>query len=201
MHVKGLTARHPAIPEARRGTYAGLGHPVAIDHLTNLGVTSVELLPVQQFVQDAHVVDRGLRNYWGFNSIGFFAPHNEYAAFGQGREQVQEFKRMVRALHEAGLEVILDVVYNHTAEGNHLGPSLVTAHDGLTLADLVPYNRKHNEANGEDNADGEDHNRSWNCGAEGPSHRSRCHCLAYAPAAELHRHAAAVSGCAHAAGR
>jgi glycogen operon protein len=333
MHVKGFTVRHPAIPQALRGTYAGLGHPVAIDYLTKLGVTAVELLPVHQFVQDAHLVERGLRNYWGYNSIGFFAPHNEYAAFGQAGEQVQEFKGMVRALHEAGIEVILDVVYNHTAEGNHLGPVLsfkgidnrayyrlvedepffyydttgtgnsfnvrhprslqlimdslrywvtemhvdgfrfdlaatlarqfyevdrlsaffdlveqdpvvsqvkliaepwdlgeggyqvgnfpplwsewngkyrdsvrdywrgepdtlaelssrltgssdlyqsntrlpvssinfVTAHDGFTLADLLSYNEKHNVDNGENNADGEDHNRSWNCGAEGPS--------------------------------
>jgi isoamylase len=136
MHVKGFTARHPAIPEALRGTYAGLGHPVAIDYLTRLGVTSVELLTVHQFVQDAQLVDRGLRNYWGYNSIGFFAPHNEYAAFGQGGEQVQEFKGMVRALHEAGLEVILDVVYNHTAEGNHLGPVLIL--QGNRQSSLLP---------------------------------------------------------------
>jgi glycogen operon protein len=333
VHVKGFTARHSGIPEAQRGTYAGLGHPVAIDYLTSLGVTAVELLPVHQFLHDALLVERDLRNYWGYNSIGFFAPHNDYAAFGQAGEQVQEFKSMVRALHEAGIEVILDVVYNHTAEGNHLGPILsfkgidnrayyrlveenpvfyydttgtgnslnvghprslqlimdslrywvtemhvdgfrfdlaaslarqfyevdrlsaffdlveqdpivsqvkliaepwdlgeggyqvgnfpplwsewngkyrdsvrdfwrgepatlaemgsrltgssdlyqfntrlpvssinfVTAHDGFTLADLVSYNGKHNEANGENNADGEEHNRSWNCGAEGPS--------------------------------
>jgi glycogen operon protein len=333
VHVKGFTARHPDIPEGLRGTYAGMGHPAAVDYLTNLGITAVELLPVHQFVHDAHLVEQDLRNYWGYNSIGFFAPHNEYAAFGQGGEQVQEFKSMVRALHEAGIEVILDVVYNHTAEGNHLGPILsfkgiddrayyrlveedplfyydttgtgnslnvrhprslqlimdslrywitemhvdgfrfdlaaslarqfyevdrlsaffdlveqdpivsqvkliaepwdlgeggyqvgnfpplwsewngkyrdsvrdfwrgepaalaelgsrltgssdlyqantrlpvsginfVTAHDGFTLADLVSYNEKHNAANREDNSDGEDHNRSWNCGAEGPS--------------------------------
>jgi glycogen operon protein len=333
VHVKGFTARHAAIPESLRGTYAGLGHPVAIDYLTSLGVTAVELLPVHQFMHDAHLVERDLRNYWGYNSIGFFAPHNEYAAFGEAGEQVQEFKSMVRALHDAGIEVILDVVYNHTAEGNHLGPVLsfkgidnrsyyrlveedplfyydttgtgnslnvrhprslqlimdslrywvtemhvdgfrfdlaatlarqfyevdrlsaffdlveqdpivsqvkliaepwdlgeggyqvgnfpplwsewngkyrdsvrdfwrgepatlaemssrltgssdlyqsnarlpvssinfVTAHDGFTLADLVSYNGKHNEANGENNTDGEDHNRSWNCGAEGSS--------------------------------
>jgi isoamylase len=330
VHVKGFTARHPGIPEALRGTYAGLGHPVAVDYLTSLGITAVELLPVHQFVHDAHLQDRGLRNYWGYNSIGFFAPHNEYGT-GQGGEQVTEFKAMVRALHEAGIEVILDVVYNHTAEGNHLGPVLsfkgidnhayyrlvaddprfyydttgtgnslnvrhprslqlimdslrywvtemhvdgfrfdlaaslarqfhevdrlsaffdlveqdpvvsqvkliaepwdvgeggyqvgnfpplwsewngkyrdsvrdfwrgepatlgelasrltgssdlyqndtrhpvasvnfVTAHDGFTLRDLVSYNEKHNDANGEDNGDGESHNRSWNCGAEG----------------------------------
>ncbi|HLU42050.1 MAG TPA: glycogen debranching protein GlgX [Microthrixaceae bacterium] len=330
VHVKGFTATHPDIPEALRGTYSGLAHPAAIDHLTGLGVTAVELLPVHQFVHDAHLVERGLRNYWGYNSIGYFAPHNGYATAQRG-EQVHEFKAMVRALHEAGIEVILDVVYNHTAEGNHLGPVLgfkgidnpayyrlvpdeprfyydttgtgnslnvrhprslqlimdslrywvtemhvdgfrfdlastlarqfhevdrlsaffdlveqdpvvnqvkliaepwdvgdggyqvgnfpplwsewngryrdtvrdfwrgepetlgelssrltgssdlyqndsrspaasinfVTAHDGFTLRDLVSYDGKHNEANGEDGADGESHNRSWNCGAEG----------------------------------
>jgi len=332
-HVKGFTARHPDIPEGLRGTYAGLGHPAAIDYLQSLGVTAVELLPIHQFVHDAHLLERGLRNYWGYNSIGFFAPHNEYAATGQRGEQVAEWKAMVRALHAAGIEVILDVVYNHTAEGNHLGPMLsfkgidnrayyrlvgddpryyydttgtgnslnvghphtlqlimdslrywviemhvdgfrfdlaaalarqfyevdrlsaflnlvqqdpvvsqvkliaepwdvgeggyqvgnfpplwsewngkyrdtvrdfwrgehatlaelafrltgssdlyqsdtrrpvasvnfVTAHDGFTLADLVSYDHKHNQANGEGDADGESHNRSWNCGAEGPT--------------------------------
>ncbi|MGF1617801.1 MAG: glycogen debranching protein GlgX [Acidimicrobiia bacterium] len=330
-HVRGLTMKHPEIPEHLRGTYEGLGHPVIIDYFTKLGVTAVELMPVHQFVQDSHLVKQGLRNYWGYNSIGFFAPHNGYAA-RQG-EQVEEFKSMVRALHEAGIEVILDVVYNHTAEGNHMGPMLsfkgidnaayyrlvpddprhyfdttgtgnslnagnphslqlimdslrywvtemhvdgfrfdlaatlarqfyevdrlsaflniiqqdpivsrvkliaepwdlgeggyqvgnfppvwsewnglyrdtvrdfwrgepssvaelasrltgssdlyqadtrrpvasinfVTAHDGFTLKDLVSYNEKQNQANGEDNRDGENHNRSWNCGAEGPS--------------------------------
>ncbi|MEA3216591.1 MAG: isoamylase [Acidimicrobiia bacterium] len=330
-HVKGFTARHPDIPEALRGTYAGLSHPAAIEYLTSLGVTAVELMPVHQFVHDAHLLDKGLRNYWGYNSIGYFAPHSEYAATGQRGEQVNEFKSMVKALHQAGLEVILDVVYNHTAEGNHLGPLLslkgldnpayyrlvpddprhymdytgtgnslnmrhpqvlqlvmdslrywvtemhvdgfrfdlastlarglheverlsaffdlihqdpvinrvkliaepwdvgeggyqvgnfpqlwsewngkyrdnardywrgeaatlpefanrltgssdlyendgrrpfasvnfITAHDGFTLRDLVSYNEKHNEANGEDNRDGESHNRSWNCGVEG----------------------------------
>jgi isoamylase len=330
VHVKGFTARHPDVPEVQRGTYSGLAHPAAIEYLTGLGVTAVELLPVHQFVHDAHLIERGLRNYWGYNSIGFLAPHNEYAAGGQRSEQVAEFKAMVRALHEAGIEVILDVVYNHTAEGNHLGPMLsmkgidnaayyrladdqrfyydttgtgnslnvrhphtlqlimdslrywvtemhvdgfrfdlaaslarqfhevdrlsaffdliqqdpvvsqvkliaepwdigeggyqvgnfpalwsewngryrdtvrdfwrgesatlgefasrltgssdlyqadlrhpgasvnfVTAHDGFTGRDLVSYNEKHNEANGEDGADGEPYNRSWNCGVEG----------------------------------
>ena len=330
-HVKGFTIRHPDIPESQRGTYSGLAHPAAVEYLTGLGVTAVELLPVHQFVHDAHLIERGLRNYWGYNSIGFLAPHNEYAAAGQRGEQVAEFKAMVRALHEAGIEVILDVVYNHTAEGNHLGPVLsmkgidnaayyrlvsedprfyydttgtgnslnvghphtlqlimdslrywvtdmrvdgfrfdlaaslarqfhevdrlsaffdliqqdpvvsqvkliaepwdigeggyqvgnfpalwsewngryrdtvrdfwrgepatlgefasrltgssdmyqadtrhpgasvnfVTAHDGFTVRDLVSYNSKHNEANKEGGADGESHNRSWNCGAEG----------------------------------
>jgi isoamylase len=333
LHVKGFTARMPDVPQALRGTYAGLAHPAAIAHLVKLGISAVELMPVHQFVHDGHLIERGLRNYWGYNSIGFFAPHNEYATAGQRGEQVTEFKRLVKALHEAGIEVILDVVYNHTAEGNHLGPMLsfkgfdncayyrtvgndpryymdytgtgnslnmrhphvlqllmdslrywvlemhvdgfrfdlaaalarelhevdrlsaffdliqqdpvvsqvkliaepwdvgeggyqvgnfpalwsewngkfrdsvrdywrgtdqalgefanrltgspdlyasngrrpsasvnfVTAHDGFTLLDLVSYNDKHNDANGEGNADGENHNRSWNHGAEGPT--------------------------------
>src|SRR6516165_6425937 len=124
LHVKGFTKRHPGLPPEIRGTFAGLAHPAAIEHLTELGVTAVELMPVHQFVHDARLVEHGLRNYWGYNSIGFLAPHNEYAAWGQRGEQVGEFKQMVRSLHAAGLEVILDVVYNHTAEGNHLGPML-----------------------------------------------------------------------------
>jgi isoamylase len=332
-HVRGMTMQHPAIPPDVRGTYAGLAHPAMIKHLRKLGVTSVELLPVHQFVNDSTLQDRGLTNYWGYNTIGFFAPHNGYACFGTRGEQVQEFKAMVRTLHRAGIEVILDVVYNHTAEGNHLGPTLsfrgidnrayyrlvdddqqfyfdttgtgnslnvrnhetlrlimdslrywvtemhvdgfrfdlasslarefhsvdrlsaffdlvnqdpvvsqvkliaepwdlgeggyqvggfpplwtewngryrdtvrdfwrgepaslgefaarftgssdlyeadnrrpiasinfVTAHDGFTLEDLVSYNDKHNEANGEENRDGESHNRSWNHGVEGPT--------------------------------
>ncbi|WP_250037811.1 glycogen debranching protein GlgX [Paractinoplanes maris] len=332
-HVKGMTERHPEIPEDVRGTYSGLAHPAMIKYLKELGVTAVELMPVHQFVHDSTLVDRGLTNYWGYNTIGFFAPHNGYASFGGHGGQVQEFKSMVKALHQAGIEVILDVVYNHTAEGNHLGPTLsfrgidnpayyrlvddnkqfyydttgtgnslnvrhheslrlimdslrywvtemhvdgfrfdlaaalarefhavdrlaaffdlvnqdpivsqvkliaepwdvgdggyqvggfpplwtewngryrdsvrdfwrgepsslgefasrftgssdlyeidgrrpiasinfVTAHDGFTLNDLVSYNEKHNEANGEDNRDGESHNRSWNCGVEGPT--------------------------------
>jgi isoamylase len=332
-HVKGLTRLHPEVPENERGTYLGLSHPAIIDHLKALGVTAIELMPVHQFVDDSGLVERGLSNYWGYNTIGFFAPHNAYAATGQRGQQVQEFKAMVHAMHKAGIEVILDVVYNHTAEGNQLGPTLsfrgidntayyrlvdddrqyymdttgtgnsllmrspqvlqlimdslrywvtemhvdgfrfdlaaalarqfhevdrlssffdvvqqdpvvsqvkliaepwdvgdggyqvgnfpplwsewngkyrdtvrdfwrgeyatlpefasrltgssdlyqsdgrspvasvnfVTAHDGFTLADLVSYERKHNEANGEDNRDGTDDNRSWNCGTEGPS--------------------------------
>ncbi|MDX6285340.1 MAG: isoamylase [Frankiales bacterium] len=332
-HVKGLTIQHPGLPEEIRGTYAGIGHPVMIEHLKKLGVTAIELMPVHQFVDDHHLVQRGLSNYWGYNTIGFLAPHNTYAAYGQRGQQVQEFQGMVKALHEAGIEVILDVVYNHTAEGNHMGPTLsfrgidnaayyklvddepqyymdytgtgnsfnvrhphvlqlimdslrywvlemhvdgfrfdlasalarefydvdrlsaffdlvqqdpvvsqvkliaepwdvgeggyqvgnfpplwtewngkyrdtvrdfwrgeggtlaefasrltgssdlyessgrrpyasvnfVTAHDGFTLHDLVSYNDKHNEANGEDNNDGESHNRSWNSGVEGPT--------------------------------
>jgi len=123
-HVKGFTMRHPDIPDELRGTYAGLAHPAATRYLTGLGVTAIELLPVHQFVNDSSLTEKGLSNYWGYNSIGFFAPHNGYSR-GDGRgEQVTEFKQMVAALHEAGLEVILDVVYNHTAEGNHLGPTL-----------------------------------------------------------------------------
>jgi isoamylase len=124
-HVKGLTRLHPDVPPEIRGTYAALGHPVIIDHLTALGVTAVELMPVHQFVHDDALIKRGLRNYWGYNTIGFFAPHNGYAASHQRcDDQVLEFKAMVKALHAAGVEVILDVVYNHTAEGNHLGPTL-----------------------------------------------------------------------------
>jgi len=341
VHVKGFTATHPDVPPNLRGTYAGLAHPAAIEHLRRLGITAVELLPVHQFVHDAHLVERGLRNYWGYNSIGFFAPHNEYASSGDLGEQVQEFKSMVKELHAADIEVILDVVYNHTAEGNHLGPILsfkgidnqayyrlvgddpfyyydttgtgnslnmanphtlqlimdslrywvtemhvdgfrfdlaatlarqfhevdklsaffdlvqqdpivgrvkliaepwdlgeggyqvgnfppnwsewngkyrdtvrdywrgqhatlaelasrltgssdlyfkdtrapsasinfVTAHDGFTLKDLVSYNNKHNEANGEENRDGETHNRSWNCGVEGPTNAAAVRAL------------------------
>ncbi|ROS30824.1 glycogen debranching protein GlgX [Cellulomonas sp. PhB150] len=332
-HVKGLTQLHPAVPEELRGTYAGIAHPAVIAHLKALGVTAIELMPVHQFVDDTHLREQGLSNYWGYNTIGFFAPHNAYSAFKGPGQQVQEFKAMVKELHAADIEVILDVVYNHTAEGNHMGPTLsfrgidnanyyrlvdedqahyfdttgtgnsllmrsphvlqlimdslrywvtemhvdgfrfdlaatlarqfhevdrlsaffdlvhqdpivsqvkliaepwdigdggyqvggfpplwsewngkyrdtvrdfwrgepstlgefasrlsgssdlyehtgrrpiasvnfFTAHDGFTLADLVSYNEKHNEANGEDNRDGESFNRSWNCGAEGPT--------------------------------
>ncbi|WP_448616721.1 glycogen debranching protein GlgX [Modestobacter sp. URMC 112] len=329
-HVRGLTARHPELPPELRGTYAGVAHPAVVEHLQRLGVTTLELMPVHQFVDDHHLVQRGLSNYWGYNTIGFFAPHARHASRGSRGQQVPEFKAMVRALHEAGIEVVLDVVYNHTAEGNHLGPTLsfrgidnpayyrlaadrahyadytgtgntlnvrhphslqlimdslrywatemhvdgfrfdlaaalarefhdvdrlaaffdlvqqdpvvsqlklvaepwdvgdggyqvgnfpalwtewngryrdavrdfwrgtpgtvgefasrltgssdlyrsngrrphasinfVTAHDGFTLHDLVSYDHKHNEANGEGNRDGESHNRSWNCGVEG----------------------------------
>jgi isoamylase len=330
-HVRGFTMRHPGVPETLRGTYAGLAHPAAIEHFTTLGITSVELMPVHHFVDPQHLVDLGLANYWGYDSIGYFAPESRYSSAGQNGEQVREFKAMVKALHAAGLEVILDVVYNHTAEGNELGPTLcykgidnrsyyrlvedsprfyydvtgtgnslnagspatlqmimdslrywvsemhvdgfrfdlasalarqfydvdklsaffdiihqdptlahvkliaepwdvgeggyqvgnfpvrwaewngkyrdcvrdywrgqiagvgelayrltgssdlyrddgrspfssinfVTAHDGFTLRDLVSYNEKHNDANGEDNRDGADDNRSWNCGVEG----------------------------------
>ncbi|HZC40551.1 MAG TPA: glycogen debranching protein GlgX, partial [Streptosporangiaceae bacterium] len=123
-HVRGLTKRHPEVAPQHRGTYAGLAHPAVIDHLTRLGVTAVELMPVHQFVSEPALADRGLVNYWGYNTIGFLAPHNGYAAAEQRGAQVGEFKAMVKALHEAGIEVILDVVYNHTAESGHLGPTL-----------------------------------------------------------------------------
>jgi isoamylase len=123
-HVKGMTQTHPEVPENLRGTYAGLAHPVIVEHLTQLGVTAVELMPVHHFVNDSNLVDKGLANYWGYNTIGFFAPDHKYSSSTSPGGQVQEFKAMVRALHEAGIEVILDVVYNHTGEGNHLGPTL-----------------------------------------------------------------------------
>ncbi|MGP3925614.1 glycogen debranching protein GlgX [Streptomyces sp. 8N616] len=124
LHVRGFTMRHPGIPERLRGTYAGLAHPAALEHLTRLGVTAVELLPVHQFAHEDHLLRRGLKNYWGYNSIGYFAPHAAYSASGTRGQQVGEFRRMVRALHDAGIEVILDVVYNHTAEAGELGPTL-----------------------------------------------------------------------------
>jgi isoamylase len=123
-HVKGLTQRHPDVPDELRGTYAGVAHAAVTGYLTELGVTAIELLPVHQFVHDSHLVEKGLRNYWGYNSIGFLAPHGGYSSVGTAGGQVDEFKTMVKELHRAGLEVILDVVYNHTAEGNHLGPTL-----------------------------------------------------------------------------
>jgi len=123
-HVKGLTELHPGIPEELRGTYGAIAHPVIIDHLKKIGVTAIELMPVHQFVDDDTLQQKGLSNYWGYNTVAFLAPQNTYASSGQRGQQVQEFKGMVRALHAAGIEVILDVVYNHTAEGNHLGPTL-----------------------------------------------------------------------------
>ena len=356
-HVKGFTKCHPEIPEEIRGTYAGMAHPASVKYLQRLGITAVELLPVHQFVQDSTLHQKGLRNYWGYNSIAYLAPHNEYSRSKEGG-QVQEFKQLVKTMHDAGIEVILDVVYNHTAEGNHLGPMLsfkgidnaayyrvvadkrryymdytgtgntlnmrhphvlqlimdslrywvlemhvdgfrfdlaatlarelhdvdrlsaffdliqqdpvvsqvkliaepwdigeggyqvgnfpplwsewngkyrdtvrdfwrgtdqtmaefayrftgssdlyqgtarkphasinfITAHDGFTLSDLVSFNEKHNEANGEDNRDGESHNRSWNCGAEGPTDDPRDTGHARTPAAQLPDDAAAVAG-------
>jgi isoamylase len=143
-HVKGLTMTHPDIPDEIRGTYAALGHPAMIDHLTSLGVTAVELMPVHQFVNDSTLMDKGLSNYWGYNTIGFFAPHNAYSSSGQAGEQVLEFKAMVRELHRADIEVILDVVYNHTAEGNHLGPTLAfRGIDNSAYYRLVDEDRRH----------------------------------------------------------
>jgi isoamylase len=124
LHVKGFTAVHPDVPPQLRGTYAGLAHPAAVEHLLRLGVTTVELMPVHHFVSEPHLLRRGLTNYWGYNSVGWFAPHAAYSAGGARGEQVREFKAMVRALHAAGIEVLLDVVYNHTGEGDHLGPTL-----------------------------------------------------------------------------
>ena len=144
-HVRGLTKGHPVIPDEQRGTYLGLAHPAVISHLKGLGVTAVELMPVHQFVTDSHLKDKGLGNYWGYNTIGFFAPHNAYSASGIRGQQVQEFKTMVRALHQAGIEVILDVVYNHTAEGNHLGPTLsFRGIDNAAYYRLVDNDRRRN---------------------------------------------------------
>jgi len=124
LHVKGFTALHDRVPEHLRGTYAGLATPAVVDYLRDLGVTSIELLPVHQFVSEPALAERGQVNYWGYNSIGFFAPHGAYSAGGDTGQQVTEFKQMVKTLHQAGLEVILDVVYNHTAEGGQAGPTL-----------------------------------------------------------------------------
>ncbi|HEV3472887.1 MAG TPA: alpha-amylase family glycosyl hydrolase, partial [Actinomycetota bacterium] len=123
-HVKGFTMTHPGVPLQLRGTYAGLAHPAAIEHLQLLDITAVELMPVHHFVHPQHLVDKGLRNYWGYDSIAYLAPYSGYSATGMCGQQVAEFKEMVKALHAAGIEVILDVVYNHTGEGNHLGPTL-----------------------------------------------------------------------------
>ncbi|MEL6141096.1 MAG: glycogen debranching protein GlgX, partial [Bacteroidota bacterium] len=137
-HVKGLTIQHPGVPDHLRGTYAGLAHPVIVDYLKNLGVTAVELMPVHHFAQDSHLKDKGLRNYWGYNTLAFLAPHTDYASGELAGEQVREFKEMVKTLHKAGIEVILDVVYNHTAEGNHYGPTLsMRGIDNLSYYRLV----------------------------------------------------------------
>jgi isoamylase len=144
VHTKGFTKLDPHIPEELRGTYAGLASPEAIDHFRRLGVTAVELLPVHQFVQDNRLAEMGLRNYWGYNSIAFLAPHNEYSSSGTRGQQVQEFKSMVRTMHDAGIEVILDVVYNHTAEGNHLGPTLsFKGIDNAAYYRLMPDDPRH----------------------------------------------------------
>ncbi len=124
VHVRGFSRRNPDVPEELRGTYAGLAHEASIDYLKRLGVTAVELLPIHHFIDEGFLLDRGLRDYWGYNTLGFFAPMARYSSTGEQGGQVREFKQMVRALHAAGIEVILDVVYNHTCEGNHLGPML-----------------------------------------------------------------------------
>jgi len=143
-HVKGFTICHPEIPPELRGTYAGLAHPAAIEHLRKLGISAVELMPVHAFVDGAHLSELGLRNYWGYDSIGYFAPEGRYSSSGDTGGQVVEFKRMVKALHDAGLEVFLDVVYNHTAEGNHLGPTLsFRGIDNEAYYYLSPDDRRH----------------------------------------------------------
>jgi glycogen operon protein len=139
VHVKGFTQQNPNIPEELRGTYAGLAHPASIEYLVKLGVTAVELLPVHQFFHDGFLVEKGLRNFWGYHSIGYFAPHNEYSSRRRPHAVVAEFKHMVKSLHQAGIEVILDVVYNHSAEGNHEGPLLsMRGIDNATYYRLVP---------------------------------------------------------------
>jgi len=156
-HVKGLTMRHPDVPEPLRGTYAGLAHEAVTGHLTRLGLTAVELLPVHQHVPEEFLLQRGLTNYWGYNTIGYFAPHHAYSAAvrgGQPGGQLGEFKDMVRTLHQAGLEVILDVVFNHTCEGGPGGPTLcfrgldnpayyrlVPGHPGSTTTPRAPATR------------------------------------------------------------
>jgi isoamylase len=141
-HVRGYTKLHPAVPENERGTYRGLAHPDVVAYVKSLGVTSVELLPVHTFVNDSFLLERGLTNYWGYNSIGFFAPDPRYAA--DAARSLQEFKEMVARLHDAGLEVIIDVVYNHTAEGNELGPTLsFKGIDNASYYRLVPESRRH----------------------------------------------------------
>ena len=143
-HIKGMTMRHPDVPEELRGTYAGMAHPAIIEHLTKLGVTTVELMPIHQFTNDTTLQAKGLSNYWGYNTIGYFAPHNAYAASREPGAQVSEFKAMVKALHAANIEVILDVVYNHTAEGNHMGPTLsFRGIDNPSYYRLVDGDRRH----------------------------------------------------------
>ena len=139
LHVRGFTKQHPGVREDLRGTYAGLASEAAIEYLTSLGVTAVELLPVHHIIDESFLHERGLTNYWGYSSIGFLAPHAGYAATGTQGEQIKEFKGMVKALHRAGIEVILDVVYNHTAEGNHLGPVLAfKGVDNVSYYRLMP---------------------------------------------------------------
>jgi len=144
LHVKGFTVRHPAVPPELRGTFAALALPQVIEYLKSLGITAVELMPVHQCIADKHLEDHGLTNYWGYNSIGFFAPEARYACCGTASEQVAEFKSMVRALHREGIEVILDVVYNHTGEGNHLGPTVCfRGLDNASYYRVVEDNRRY----------------------------------------------------------
>ncbi|MEZ6066154.1 MAG: alpha-amylase family glycosyl hydrolase [Planctomycetaceae bacterium] len=144
MHVKGFTMKHPEIPRHIRGTYAGLAHRAAIRHLKQLGVTAVELMPVHHHVDDRHLVERGLTNYWGYNTLSFFAPDIRYASDKSPQGCMREFKQMVRTLHRHGIEVILDVVYNHTGEGNELGPTLsLRGLDNSNYYCVVPHNRRY----------------------------------------------------------
>ena len=143
-HVRGLTKLHPEVPEALRGTYAGIAHPAVVRHLRELGVTAIELMPIHAFIDDQHLLERGLRNYWGYNTVGFFAPDVRYRSGSELGDEVREFKSMVKALHRAGIEVILDVVYNHTAEGNHLGPTFnFKGIDNATYYRLVAENPRY----------------------------------------------------------
>ncbi|HEX4354847.1 MAG TPA: glycogen debranching protein GlgX, partial [Polyangiales bacterium] len=152
-HVRGFTQLHPEIPDELRGTYAGLAHPAAIKHLTELGVTSLELLPIHEFPDDGYLVDKKLRNYWGYSSLAFFAPAQRYIRGGTPGSQVTEFKSMVKALHAAGIEVILDVVYNHTCEGNQLGPTLsLKGIDNATYYWLMPEARYYLDFTGTGNS-------------------------------------------------
>jgi isoamylase len=142
LHVRGFTKLHPRVPDPQKGTYAGLAHPEVIEYIKSLGVTSVELLPIQTFVRDSHLLEKGLTNYWGYNTIGFFAPECHYAA--EPTDALKEFKRTVEAFHKAGLDVILDVVYNHTAEGNELGPTLsFKGIDNASYYRLMPDNQRY----------------------------------------------------------
>lgn len=144
VHVKGFSKRNPEIPEKMRGTYAGLSHPKSIEYFKKLGITAIELLPIHHFIDDGHLVEKGLRNYWGYNTLGYFAVEPRYSSSGDRGGQVREFKQMVKALHEAGIEVILDVVYNHTCEGNHLGPMLsMKGIDNLTYYRQVQDNPRY----------------------------------------------------------
>jgi isoamylase len=143
VHPKGFTIKHPRVPARQRGTYRGMASPAVIEHLQRLGITAVELMPIHAFIDDGFLVERGLTNYWGYNTLGFFAPEARYASTGHGG-QVREFKEMVKTLHRAGIEVILDVVYNHTAEGNHLGPTLsLRGIDNTTYYRLMPDDARH----------------------------------------------------------